>query len=241
MLGMQRVLSLIYPDQCLLCPEAVETSGGLCGACWRKMPFLRGLVCDACGTSLPGSEEDSGVICDDCLSMPRPWAKGRAALSYRDGARQMVLKLKHGDRPDLAKPAAAWLQAAAQTLLTPEMLLLPVPIHASRLLARRYNQSVEMSRALARRTGLEFCPDALIRTRSTVVQDGMGVDARFANVAGAIAPNPKRHGVMAGRKVCIVDDVMTSGATLSVASEACHEAGATQVCVLVLARVEKAP
>ena len=241
MLGLQRALSLIYPNQCLLCPELVETSGGLCGACWRKMPFLRGLVCDACGTTLPGAEDDPGAQCDDCLTRARPWDRGRAALSYRDAARKLVLKLKHGDRPDLARPAAAWLEAAARPFLTPDLLLLPVPIHKSRLLSRRYNQSVELGRALARRTGLAFCPDALIRTRRTVVQDGLGVDARFANVDGALVPNPKRLRVLDGREVCIVDDVMTSGATLSVATDACLEAGATRVCVVVLARVEKAP
>lgn len=241
MLGMQRVLSLIYPNQCLLCSGLVDSPGGLCGACWREMPFLRGLVCDACGAPLPGIEDGASEYCDDCLTMVRPWHRGRAALSYRDAARRLILRLKHADRPDLAVPAAAWLENAGRSLLTPDTLLIPVPIHRARLLSRRYNQSAELVRALARRTGLRFCPDALLRTRRTVVQDGLGVDARFANVDGAMQPHPKRRDVMAGREVCLVDDVMTSGATLSVAAEACLDGGATRVCVLVLARVEKAP
>lgn len=240
MLGMQRALSLVYPDQCILCPELVERSGGLCPTCWRAMPFLRGLVCDACGLGLPGiAEGGDDVLCDDCLTIARPWVRGRAALGYRDAGRRLVLMLKHGDRPDLAGPASTWLEAAGRPLFTPETVLVPVPIHWSRLLRRRYNQSAELTRALARRTGLPHCSDALVRTRKTPVQDGLTADGRFLNVAGSMAAHPKRAHMLRGRDVCLLDDVMTSGATLAVAAEACLEAGARQVCVLVLARVAK--
>lgn len=241
MLGMQRALSLIYPDQCLICPELVETSGGLCPSCWRDMPFLSGLVCDACGAGLPGQGDGSAAYCDDCLAMPRPWEAGRAAIAYRGTGRRLVLALKHGDRPELAKPASAWMLTAGHALLRRETLLVPVPVHRLRLLSRRYNQAAELARALARRGGLACCVDALVRNRRTAVQDGMGVDQRFANVTGAIAANRRRLSLLQGRDICLIDDVMTSGATLTAATEACHDAGATRVSVLVLARVEKAP
>lgn len=236
---MQRALSLVYPDQCILCPELVERSGGLCAACWRDMAFLRGLVCDACGVALPGAEADEGALCDDCLTIARPWTRGRAVFAYRDAGRRLVLMLKHGDRPDLAGPVAAWLEMAGRPLLTPETVIVPVPIHWSRLIRRRYNQSAELGHALARRTGLVHCPDALIRLRKTPVQDGLTADGRFLNVAGSMEVHPKRARMLSGRDVCLIDDVMTSGATLAVASEACLEAGARRVCVLVLARVGK--
>jgi predicted amidophosphoribosyltransferase len=240
MLGMQRALSLIYPDQCVLCPELVETAGGLCASCWRDVAFLRGLVCDSCGVSLPGDDDGSPVYCDDCLATSRPWEKGRAVFSYRGAGRRLVLALKHGDRPDLAVPAAAWLEHAGRPVLRSEALIVPVPIHWTRLLKRRYNQSVELGRALSRKTDLDFCPDALVRVRRTPIQDGLGVEQRFANVVDAIEPHPKRLDRLKGRDVCLVDDVMTSGATLGVATEACLDAGARRVSVLVLARVEKA-
>lgn len=240
MLGMQRALSLIFPDQCVLCPELVETSGGLCASCWREVTFLRGLVCDACGAALHGEDDGVAALCDDCLSTPRPWDRGRAAFSYGGTGRRLVLALKHGDRPDLTGPAAQWLERAGAPFLEPETLLVPVPIHWSRLLRRRYNQSVELARALSRRTGHQLCPDALVRVRRTMVQDGLGVDQRFANVVGAIEAHPRRREMLEGRNLCLIDDVMTSGATLSAAAKACHDVGATRVSVLVLARVEKA-
>lgn len=238
---LQRALSLIYPDQCIVCDTLVETSGGLCASCWRQTPFISGLVCDACGVSLPGQDDDGPVHCDDCLAVARPWESGRAVLTYRDVGRRIVLSLKHGDRTDLAPSAAGWMQQAGKPLLTPDTLLIPIPIHWSRLIARRYNQAAELSRALAKRTGLDHCPDALLRTRRTVRQDGMTVDQRFANLNGAIVPNPRRAEKLNGRHVCLIDDVMTSGATLTIAAGAALEAGARRVCILVLARVEKAP
>lgn len=241
MTGMQRVLSLVYPDQCLLCRELVDRSGGLCAGCWRDMPFLRGLVCDTCGVSLPGPAEDIAVHCDDCLKVARPWVQGRAALGYRGGGRRLVLALKHGDRSELAGPISGWMAAAGAPFLTGGIAIVPVPLHWTRLLRRRYNQSAELGRALAARLGLTFLPSALMRTRRTIIQDDLGADARFANVANAIAPHPKHGQALAGRDVCLVDDVMTSGATLSEATAACHEAGARRVSVLVLARVEKSP
>ncbi len=237
---MQRALSLIYPDQCILCETRVEQRGGLCAECWRETPFLTGLVCDACGSSLPGEGHEQ-EYCDGCLTTPRPWEAGRAALSYRDAGRRVVLALKHADRLDLVPACSEWMARAGRALLTEDMMLVPVPAHWTRLLTRRYNQAAELCRGLSYLTGLETAPDALLRTARTPKQDGMTVDERFANLAGAIAPNPKARSDLKGRRVCLVDDVMTSGATLSSAMEALFEAGAERVCVLVLARAEKAP
>ncbi len=238
MLGMQRALSVLYPPQCQLCASMVAETGGLCGTCWSETPFLRGLVCDGCGVSLPGSDA-GGALCDDCLLAPRPWEAGRAALAYRDQGRRIVLALKHGDRLDLAAPAAGWMLDAGREFLAPETVFVPIPVHWTRLLTRRYNQAAELSRALAKQSGLAQCPDALIRTRRTAKQDGMSVAERQRNMEGAIAVNPKRADLLRHGRVCLVDDVMTSGATLAVAAAALWDAGVDHVFVLLLARVEK--
>jgi ComF family protein len=237
---MQRVLALVYPDQCVLCENRVAERGGLCSGCWSKTPFLTCLVCHTCGASLPGADADV-VFCDDCLAMPRPWEAGRAALSYRDAGRRVVLALKHADRLDIVPACASWMVRAGKPVLDPDTLLLPVPIHWTRLLTRRYNQAAELCRGVSSLTGLTALPDGLRRTRRTPKQDGMTVDERFANMLDAIRVDPKAEREIAGRRICLIDDVMTSGATLTSATEALHDAGAAQVCTLVLARVEKAP
>lgn len=238
-MGMQAALHLIYPPQCLSCDALVTTDFGLCGPCWRDTPFITGLVCDLCGMPLAGEDTGTPEHCDDCLTIARPWSQGRAALLYRDNARQMVLALKHGDRLDLARPAAGWLMRVARPLLLPDMLVAPVPLHWLRLLKRRYNQSALLSSALAGLVGLDHCPDLLIRRRSTPSQEGRNRDARFANLSNALTLHPRRAAKVEGRHILLIDDVMTSGATLAAAAEACVAGGAKGVSVLVLARVAK--
>ncbi|MHA6347335.1 double zinc ribbon domain-containing protein [Roseivivax sp. CAU 1761] len=240
---MQRAIRLIYPPLCLGCGAEVTTEFALCGPCWRDADFIVGALCDLCGAPLPGAAEGGAagarLRCDACLTLPRPWARGRAALLYRGTGRRLVLGLKHGDRDDVARPAGRWLAAAAAPLIAAKTLAVPVPLHPRRLLRRRYNQSALLARALAEHAGCGHCPDALVRPRATPPLDGAGREARFAALAGAIAAHPRRGARLAGRPVLIVDDVMTSGATLAAAAEAAHAAGAASVCVAVLARAAK--
>lgn len=238
-MGLQAALHLIYPPRCLSCDALVTTDFGLCGHCWRETPFISGLVCDRCGTPLPGQDSGQPEYCDDCLTIARPWNRGRAALLYRDNARRMVLQLKHGDRLDLAGPVAGWLLRAVQPILEPGMLVAPVPLHWMRLFRRRYNQSALVSARLARNAGLDHCPDLLIRRRATPSQEGRDRMGRFANLDGALALHPRRAARVKGRHVLLIDDVMTSGATFAAAAEACLAGGATAVSVAALARVAK--
>lgn len=236
---MQAALHLVYPPRCLSCAGMVGSDFGLCPDCWRDTPFCTGLVCDACGTPLPGEDDGTAVHCDDCLTLGRPWLRGRAAMLYGGTGRKLVLALKHADRTDLARPAADWLMRAARPILAPDMLVAPVPLHWWRLFRRRYNQAALLSAGLARRAGLDHCPDLLARARHTGSQDGRGRDGRFANVQGAFRVAPRHRDLIGGRHVLLVDDVMTSGATLAACAEAVLAAGATAVSVCVMARVAK--
>lgn len=236
---MQSVLKVLYPDRCMSCGDQVAANGALCGPCWQATPFIGGTVCDICGQPLVGDDPAGTALCDDCQTTARPWVRGRAALIYRDNGRRLVLALKHGDRLDLARPAARWMAQAGATFLRQGMAAVPVPAHPWRLLRRRYNQAAILAQSLSRHSGLEYLPDALVRIRTTRTQDGMSKDERFRNMSGAIRPHPRRSSCLRSRAVVIVDDVMTSGATLSAAAEAAYAAGATEVCVLVLARVAK--
>lgn len=238
-MGMQAALHVLYPPQCISCAAPVMSDFGLCSDCWRETPFISGLVCDLCGVPLPGTEAGERVICDDCMRIARPWGQGRAALLYRDNARRLVLALKHGDRMDLALPAGQWLSRAAKPVIQPGALVVPVPLHWFRLIRRKYNQAALLSRAVARGTGLDHCPDALIRHLSTGSQEGRTRDDRFARLVGAFSVPKRRERLVQDRDILLVDDVMTSGATFAAATEALFAAGARSVNVLCLARVAK--
>ncbi|MGA1684896.1 MAG: double zinc ribbon domain-containing protein [Gemmobacter sp.] len=237
-MGLQAALRLIYPPQCIGCDAAVGAEFGLCPDCWRATPFISGQVCDQCGVPLPGEGEEV-LRCDDCLRIARPWSRGRAVMLYDGKGRDLVLALKHADRLDLARPAGGWLARAGAAIMAPGMLIAPVPMHWLRLIRKRQNHAAVLARALARETGAEWCPDLSVRRAAGGTQDGRGREGRFANVAGAFAPHPRRGARAVGRHVLLIDDVMTSGATLAAAADACLGAGADEVSVLTLARVTK--
>lgn len=232
------MLRMIYPSQCLTCAEFVEQDFALCGPCWRDTAFIRGLTCSCCGVALPGEDEGDQIQCDDCITIARPWSNGAAALMYRDNARKLVMALKHGDRTELARPAATWMSAVMPPQ-PPGTLVIPVPLHWLRFLKRRYNQAALLAKEVARLNALTYLPDALQRLKPTKPLDGHTRNARFEMLDNAIHPHPKRRDQIHGKRVVLVDDVMTSGATLAAATEACTAAGASHVDVLVLARVAK--
>jgi len=237
---MQTLLHAVFPPECLCCGARVETDFAICGACWGDTPFVLGAACDLCGVGLPGQSAANGpLICEECHVIARPWARGRAVLQYAGNGRRLVLGLKHGDRADIARAAGPWLARAGADLLVDDPLIVPIPLHWRRLAERRFNQAALLARALARTSGRDWLPDALVRARSTGSQDGRDRAARFRNLDGAIRVSPRRAAQVTGRSVLLVDDVMTSGATFSAAAQACLAAGAPQVCVMALARVAR--
>jgi ComF family protein len=238
--GMQSVVAALYPPKCALCSEPTEADFGLCPACWRDTRFVEGAICDACGVGLAG-EAIGGErhYCDDCLAHARPWLRGRAAYAYAGGGRKLVIALKSGDRTEIARVVAPLMARAARPLLRPETVIVPIPLHWSRRMRRRYNQAALLALALGRQTERQVCPDALVRTRRTPPLDFPDRNERFALLEDAIAANPVRAGEIRQRPVLLVDDVMTSGATFGAATRACYAAGASEVCILALARAAK--
>ncbi len=241
MAGFGSVLKVIYPDQCVSCDALTDAPHGLCGACWKDTPFLFGPSCRLCGTPLLGGAGDEETPCDDCLASPPPWSRGWAVTSYEGQARSLILKLKHADRMDLARPASTWMAERLTGQLSNETVVVPVPSHRFRFISRRYNQAALLARGVAVRLGLELAVDALVRTVATPKLDGMSADQRFRQLDGAIALNMRHKGDLKGRPVLVVDDVMTSGATLSSASQVLKSAGVSSISVIVLARVLKTP
>ncbi|MGJ8546101.1 MAG: double zinc ribbon domain-containing protein [Sulfitobacter sp.] len=237
--GLQRAVLQIYPPRCLTCGDLVSSDFGLCGPCWAEVSFIGGAVCDGCGHPLPGEIGDGAALCDGCLQEPKPWAQGRAALLYRGTGRKLVLSLKHGDRIEVARPVGKWMAQAVRGMVQPDSLIVPVPLHWRRMIKRRYNQSALLARAVARETGQGHCLDLLQRHKNTPPTEGKNREERLAMMADAITVNPKRVDFLAGRQVLLVDDVLTTGATLSACTKACIDAGSGAVRVVTLARVAK--
>lgn len=234
-----RAVRLLYPPLCVTCGEEIENDHGLCSQCWTDTFFIRGAICDSCGRPLPGQEAAPDLTCESCARTPPFWDRGRAAILYEGAGRRATLSLKHGDRLDVAKTVSKWMVEAGRDLLANDPVLVPVPLHWTRMLKRKYNQAAVLSSELARFTRLDHIPDALVRTKRTKMQKGMTREERFDNQAAAIEVSQKRVEMMSGRSVLLVDDVLTTGATLSACTAVCLQNGAATVNVLVLARVAR--
>lgn len=238
----QTAIQTLYPPLCLGCGDYVETDAGLCGPCWRGTPFIAGALCDACGapllgTGYKGQDTTDTQFCQECHETPRPWSQGRAALLYQDRGRHLVLALKHGDRMDIAEPAGHWMARFLDEFALDTPLLLPIPLHPWRHIQRRYNQADLLARAISRTSGQQVISTALERRVFTRPLEKASYEERFERLSDTIIVNPKVD--LAGRDIVIIDDVITSGATLSAATVVCLEAQASRVCVLALARAVK--
>lgn len=231
------ILDLLFPPLCMACRTPVAEPG-LCAACWNAVTFLEGPACACCGLPFP-VDLGEGNFCAACLARPPAFDSARAILAYDENSRGAILALKHADRLDLVPGFARWLARAGRSALSRSEVIVPVPLHRFRLWRRRYNQAAELARRLGRQHGIGVEPAALIRTRPTESQGAMAsARARRRNVLGAFrVPDP---GTVAGRRVLLVDDVMTTGATAEACARALRRAGAAEVHVLALARVVRA-
>ena len=230
-------LDAVLPPRCLTCDAGVEAPGRLCADCFRRTGFVTAPCCRRCGAPFrhvgQGGRQQA---CDDCLRDPPPWREGRAALRYDEQARRMILPFKHGDRVEVASALARHMARAGAPLLQEADLLVPVPLHRGRLLARRYNQSALLAHAIGRLSGRAVCADALRRLRATGSLGGQTRRQRAVTVAGAFDVRPHRVARVAGQRVLLVDDVLTTGATAGACTRALLAAGAASVDLLVAAR-----
>jgi ComF family protein len=235
--GTKAVLDLLFPPQCIGC-RATVGEPGFCAACWGGITFLDGPACVCCGLPFPVNLEGEN-FCANCLAAPPAFDSARAILAYDEKSRGAILALKHADRLDLVPGFARWLARVGRTQLARCDLVVPVPLHPWRLWRRRYNQVAELARRLAADGNLAADPLALARSRATPSQGTMpSAKARRRNVQRAFTvPDPAR---VAGRRILLVDDVVTTGATAQSCARALKRAGTKQVHVLALARVVKA-
>ncbi len=232
------LLDALLPPHCLTCDSPVAQQGTLCAACWTGLTPLTQPFCARCGVPfLHAGQAGPGGLCPGCLARPPSYGVARAALRYDEGARRLLLPFKHADRTELAGPLAARMARAGAALLARAEVIAPVPLHWRRLVARRYNQAALLARHLARQARRPLIPDLLRRVRPTPALGDRGAAERAALLEGAFAVPASGARRIEGRRVLLVDDVMTSGATAEACARALLGAGATAVDVLAAGRV----
>ncbi|WP_353198218.1 ComF family protein [Sandarakinorhabdus sp.] len=231
-LPLRLVIDAVLPSRCPGCGQIVDGDDRFCATCFAALQFMGPPQCACCGVPLP-HDGDAAAQCGACLADPPPFATARAPLAYGGPARQVVLALKHGRRLVLARlMARAMLRVAGP--LPDDSVIVPVPSHRWRLWQRGFNQAAEIARHVARQSGRALAVDALVRVKPTVSTKGLTRKQRTANVTGAF--KVARKAAVQGRAVVLVDDVMTTGATVSACARQLHRAGARHVAVLTYTR-----
>jgi ComF family protein len=232
---MVSLVDFFFPPQCLSCNSVVPAQGALCLPCWQLVQFITDPYCQCCGQPFDFAIGDQ-ALCGACLRERPLFSRARAVFRYDEHSRALVTKLKYADQTQLASIYGAWLSRFGKELVAASEVIVPVPLHYWRFIGRRYNQSALLAHGLHKKSGLPFIPDGLKRIRATEPQPGLTHRQRHDNVKGAFSAHPKRTAALKGRSVLLVDDVMTTGATLSECAKALLKAGAAQVNVLTLAR-----
>src|SRR3954466_15999671 len=228
-------LDVALPTLCVACREPVA-GVGVCAECWAKLSFIAPPYCPRLGIPLvydPGPD----MLSMEAIASPPAYQRARAAVRYDDVARTLVHALKYQDRTDLAPAMGRWMARAGGELLAEADMLVPVPLHWRRAWRRRYNQSGALARIIERQSGVKAKAEVLRRVRATEQQIGLSRAQRATNVQGSFQVTTARQVEVQGRRIVLIDDVLTSGATLDARARAMLRAKAAQVDVLVFARV----
>lgn len=214
----------------------------MCPDCWRELAFVAAPVCRICGFGLLAEgvgEGPEGDTCGACaISTPR-FDRARAMLAYDDASRSIIVAYKRASRLEATPLFTRWLQTAGRDLLDDADLITPTPLHWRRLLDRRYNQSAEMARRLATLENTPYAPNLLLRTRATRSQAGLSPAGRRRNLTGAFKLNERWRDRLKDKRVLLIDDVFTTGATVERCAAVLKRGGASAVDVVTVARVER--
>ena len=233
--GFALVADVALPQLCPSCREPVD-GAGLCPACWSKLSFIAPPYCQRLGIPF-AFDSGAGLLSMEAIADPPAYNRARAAVRSDDVARKLVHALKYGDRLDLAPTMGRWMARAGGELLADADALVPVPLHWRRQWARRFNQAALLAQIIARTNGRVVAHGALKRVKATPQQVGLDKSERAHNVQGAFRVPAAGRAEVAGRKLLLIDDVLTSGATIDACTRALLRVGATSVDVLVFARV----
>jgi len=236
-------VDFLLPSYCPVTEEKISHAHILSANAWRKLRFIDEPCCIGCGAPFE-LFMGKGALCGACIVNPLGFDEVRAAIVYDETGHQLISKFKYGDRTDLAPLLSSWLYRVALALIEEGTIVLPVPLHKRRLFSRRYNQAGLLAQNLVAAirkdiNDVTFEPNFLVRQRMTSPQQSLSADARQRNVRGAFAIAEGRSAGIRGRNFLLVDDVLTTGATLKACARVLKLAGAREIKAAVLARVVK--
>ncbi len=229
-------IDVLLPPRCAVTGDIVDAQGMMSSKAWGALDFTSAPFCVCCGTPFDFDVDDD-ELCGDCAHEAPIFDSARSALLYGDMSRNLILGFKHGDKTHMVQSFVPWLMRTGADILGQADLIVPVPLHRWRLLSRRYNQAALIAGALSKESGKPYSVTLLRRLRATPSQGHLKTAERMENVRSAFDVHPKELGMIRDKTIVLVDDVLTTGATVNECAKVLKAAGASQVHVLTLARV----
>ena len=237
---LRQIVNFILPPRCLSCREQISDKGTFCASCWIQLNFVPNDKCSCCGDPFEvAHNDDVELVCPPCLSNPPYFSKAVAPLIYDDISKDLILKFKHGDATYMAPSFAKLLELVGEEILTQSDYIMPVPLHLSRLVKRKYNQAALLCKNLSDPYQPKVIQDGIVRIKKTKSQGHFSKKERASNVANVFEVNNNYCADIKGRIVTIIDDVLTSGATVNACAKVLRQAGAKDVKVITIARVAR--
>ena len=233
--AVSQLLDIVYPPQCIACGTNVHENGTICAHCWGDINFITDPQCEMCG--FPFDFEVAGShICAGCAKDPPQFSKARAVFLYDDASRRMVTSFKYSDRTENRAAYAKWMARVGADMLQDADFIVPVPLHFFKLIMRKYNQAALLAHEIAKITGKKVIADAIIRNKYTKTQAAFSHKGRFKNINGAFEVNKKYLDILRDKKILLVDDVITTGATANECAKVLINAKVAKVELLTLAK-----
>ncbi len=233
--AINKLLDIIYPPRCIACGDNVHENGTICAKCWGEINFISDPQCQICGFPFDFKVEGN-PICAGCIDEKPKFSKARAVFLYDDASRRMITSFKYNDRIENRVAYARWMARVGAEMLADADYIIPVPIHFAKLLLRKYNQAGLLALEIAKISGNKVLVNALIRKKYTRKQAGLNRRLRFENISGAFKINQKYAAILKDKKILLVDDVITTGATADECAKILLKAKVAKVEVLALAK-----
>ncbi|WP_161510306.1 ComF family protein [Bartonella quintana] len=232
------LLTILYPPMCPGCKQRVSAYGAICSQCWKDLQFITKPYCPVMGIPF-GCDMGDGFLSGEALQNLPPFSRVRSAIVHKGVGQALVTRLKYGDHIELASFMANWMVFAGREIIDDCDVIISIPLHFRRFFWRRYNQSAELARYIAVKKKKNFKPGWLVRCRNTRPQVNLSARERKLNVLNAFEVPRKVKKYLKGCSVLLVDDVFTTGATVTAAAATLKQAGAWQVDVLTFSRAFK--
>lgn len=234
--GLASAIGVVYPPSCVACHAATDTAQALCPQCWAGIGFIERPYCERLGTPF-AVDLGSGLLSPAAIADPPVFARARAVCRFEGTARELVHRLKYDDRLELSLTLGRMMTQAGRELLGESGLIVPVPLHRTRLWSRRFNQAAALADTVSKLSGVAHAPHLLERVKRTRQQVGLTKAQRADNLQGAFRVPDAARPLLEGRSILLIDDVLTTGSTVNASARALLRAGAAQVDVLTFARV----